>query len=152
MYKNLNTEVGIEMFIKLALEVFYLCPRKSVVWWRRNFFFKRVTGPSLNPLWTKLPETWEQNSTDSPEMGGRPHTGTHNAYSMKRVMKTIKCSSSHLNIQAVLCLVKEGLQFWSHRARSRFPHVNANANTQPWEQTCQEKKTLRLRFWAAERK
>lgn len=66
--------------------------------------------------------------------------------------ENIKCSPRHTNIQAALCSVKEELQFWSHRARSQFPHVMAN--TQPWEQTCKakNKKILRVRFWEAEKK
>jgi len=55
----------------------------------------------------------------------------------KRYKKINIYSPSHTNTLAALCPVKEGLQFWSHRARSQFPHVSSNTNIQPWEQTCQ---------------
>ncbi len=45
-------------------------------------------------------------------------------------------SSSHRELYAQL--KKDTV--WSHRARSQFPHVSSNTNTQPWEQTCQPTK------------
>jgi len=52
-------------------------------------------------------------------------TTTHMHPIKKRYKKINIYSPSHTNTLAALCPVKEGLQFWSHRARSQFPHVSS---------------------------
>lgn len=111
---------------------------------RRKFIFLRSNRfqPSLNLT------TWDMRTKFNrlARMAGRPHTGRHNAYAMKSVMKIIKCSPNHFNIQAALCAVKEGYS-------SRVTEREANSLTWTLTQTLGheskhgKQKNKKIQFW-----
>ncbi len=135
------------MFGKTALKCF-----SSNVWekravWRRTWDLNWVMCSSLNPIWTKLPEikkkqktkTKKKKSPDLPYTKRREygHTQARITYTYNIYICANKIhSSSHRELYAQL--KKDTV--WSHRARSQFPHMSSNTNTQPWEQTCQPTK------------
>ncbi len=137
------------MFGKTALKCF-----SSNVWekravWCRTWDLNWVMCSSLNPIWTKLPEIpkKKKKSPDLPYTKRREydHTQARITYTYNIYICANKIhSSSHRELYAQL--KKDTV--WSHRARSQFPHMSSNTNTQPWEQTCQPTKK---KFWVREK-